>query len=73
MGKKTTRFRNFLLVFDERTTVKFEHWALINFKFCRLFFTNRHPGKLKYTFVFTSNVSTLISYVITIGDMRGVC
>ena len=47
--------------------------ALINFKFCRLFFTNRHPGKLKYTFFFTSNVSTLISYVITIGDMRGVC
>lgn len=28
MGKKTTRFRNFLLVFDEWTTVKFEHWIV---------------------------------------------
>ena len=26
MGKKTTRFQNFLLVLDERTTVKFEHY-----------------------------------------------
>ena len=28
MGKKTTRFRNFLLVYDEWTTVKFEHCLL---------------------------------------------
>ena len=26
MGKKATRFRNFLLALDEWTTVKFEHW-----------------------------------------------